>query len=388
MNYKQIVLIFNTPALNTDIQTYSLDELFDLGFKVCVIDASPVLNPLVNQIVTAKRLNDPRFDIYSCKTKKELELLIKDNAKTSCFIPMFIVSYDSKFVYKLFTKYNVFYGRITPARTEICITFQGISYKKTFKNSKLNPKHLYKAFYNRTVGKLIKCKQPNFIVLGGKYRENLVLKNNLCGNNTKVLKLHTWDNERFLRFEPYNNSKPYCVFLDEYFPFHPDNISSGIIPMKEMIEKYVFDMNQVFNHIRKNYHLDVIMAAHPRADYSDKKELYPNMKIEYGKTAQLVKGASLVVANCSNSMFFAVMANIPIIIVNSSAIKDNDDYEEQTLLYFAELTGATLIENANELPLSNTLKIDEQKYNHLKSEYIQRDNENGKPMWQNIMEAL
>lgn len=388
MKFDKIILIYSTPALNTDIQTYSLDELFVMGYKVCVVDASPILNPTADKLVTAKRLNDPRFAIYSCKSKKELKQIIRDNAKTACFIPMFIVNYDSKFVYKLFTKYDVFYGRVTPARTEICISFQGIRYKKTFKNSKLNPLHLYRALYNRTVGKIIKCKKPNFVVLGGKYRENLVLKNNLCGNNTIVLKLHTWDYERFLRFEPYKNPNPYCVFLDEYFPFHPDGISSGILPTNEMIDKYVFDMNQVFNHIRTNYHLDVVMAAHPRADYSDKKELYPNMKIEYGKTAQLVKGASLVVANCSNSMFFAVMADIPIIIVNSSAIKDNDDYEEQSLLYFAELTGATLIENVSELPLNNTLKIDEKKYKYLKTEYIQRDNENGKTMWQNIMEAL
>lgn len=389
MEFHKIILIFNTPALNTDIQTYSLLELIDLGYEVTILDASPFLMPDANRIVTAERLSDQRFESHICKTKRELEEFIKKDASSACFIPMFNSYYDVRFVFKLLTKYKVFYGHVTTARTELETSSFGKKYKKSWKNSRFNPFHLYKALYNRIGRKIFCIKNAKFVVLGGKSNSSQYINATEHDENTKILWLHTWDYERFLTKDTYDNDdKQYCVFLDQYFPFHPDTKTEiGFNFTDEDKKQFVSDMNKVFEHIRNNYNLEIIMAAHPRANYNDKNDLYPNVKIEYGKTAELIKGASLVVANFSNSIMFAVMAHLPVIIVNSSVIK-KCDYIEGVLLGFSNLTGSFEIDDVSELPTECEITINEEKYRFLEENYFTSCENNGKTMWQNIMENI
>lgn len=389
MKFNKIILIFNTPALNTDIQTFSLWKLIDLGYKVTILDASSFLQPDANRIVSAERLADERFESHICNTKKELEEYVKQYAKIACFIPMFYSYYDVRFVFKLFTKYKVFYGHVTTARTELETSALGRKYKKIWKNSLLNPVHLYKGIYNRIGRKIFYLEKAKFVVLGGKANSQQYINATEYDEKTKILRLHTWDYERFLTKEKYDNGgKNYCVFLDQYFPFHPDiKTEIGFNFTDEDKKKYISDMNEVFDHIRNNYNLDIIMAAHPRANYTDKNDLYPNVKIEYGKTAELVKGASLVVSNFSNSIMFAVMAHLPLIIVNSSVIK-KCDYLEVGLLAFANLTGAFVIENVSELPKEKKIKIDEEKYDNLEKEYFKSNLNSNISIWQEIFKSF
>ncbi len=389
MKFNKIILVFNTPALNTDIQTYSLWELFDLGYKVTVLDASPFLMPDANRIVTAERLSDERFESHICNTKKELEGFVKKDATTACFIPMFNSYYDVRFVFKLFTKYKVFYGHVTTARTELELSSFGIKYKKSWKNSRFNPVHIYKALYNRIGRKIFCTEKARFVVLGGKSNSQQYINATDYDKNTKILWLNTWDYERFLTKEKYDNGgKPYCVFLDQYFPFHPDLKSEiGFDFTEEDKQQFISDMNKVFDHIRNSYNLEIIIAAHPRANYNDKKNLYPNVKIEYGKTAELIKGASLAVANFSNSIMFAVMSHIPLIIINSPVIK-KCNYTETVLLEFAKITGAFIAQDYSDLPKSFEIPICKEKYKAIEDNYFKSGENNGKTIWQLIMEAF
>ena len=110
-------------------------------------------------------------------------------------------------------------------------------------------------------------------------------------------------------------------------------------------------------------------------------------RFKYFMTFQLIKGASLVVANFSNSMFFVVMAYLPLILVNSSVIKKVHRLEI-ILQGFAELTGATVVENASELPDRFEIPIQKEKYASLKNNYFKSGEDNGKSMWLNIVESI
>ena len=387
MDYRTIVLIFNTPALETDIATYSLQEILDLGYELIVLDASPILLPVANRMIAAKRIGKEKIHSFICQTYKELENYIKKYADTACFIPMFNCYYDVRKVFSLFTKYNVFYGHVTTARTELELSDIGYT-RPTKKNSRLNPCHVYKALYNR-IGRKVFNKKADFVVLGGRKHSESLINATLHDKDTKILRLHTWDYERFLNTEKYdNNGKPYCVYLDQYLPFHPDLVTElGLNIADGDKQRFVTDMNAVFNRIKTDYNMDVIIAAHPRADYKDKPTLYPNSKIEYGATSQLVKGASLVVANFSNSIMFAVMANIPVILVNSEIIEKND-YLRKMQVGFSDLIGASIIKSAKQLPNNMDFSINKEKYDAVRKMFIQSNDTNGMPMWQIILETI
>ncbi|QTQ11306.1 hypothetical protein HRI96_03300 [Treponema parvum] len=95
----------------------------------------------------------------------------------------------------------------------------------------------------------------------------------------------------------------------------------------------------------------------------------------------------MVVANFSNSMFFAVMAYLPLILVNSSVIKKINRLETG-LLSFAELTGALVVENASELPDKFEIPIHKEKYALLENNYFKSGEDNGKSLWLNIVESI
>ena len=388
MKYRTIVLICNTPALQTDINTYCLNEVLELGCKLIVIDASPILLPEANRIVTAKRLEHDKIETHICYNYKELESYIKEYAKKACFIPLFSCYYDVRKVFSMFSKYDVFYGHITTARTELDSWNVG-TYKKTFKNSCLNPIHLYKALYNRIGRRVFRLKKSNFIILGGSINSEQYIQSVLHNSMTKIIQLHTWDYEIFKFAKKYDNGgRKYCVYLDQYFPFHPDFITEdGVVFSEDDKQKFFDDMNKVFDYIRDTYNYEVIIAAHPRADYENKKDLYPKTKIEYGLTCQLVKGASLVIANSSNSIMFAIMAHLPLLIIHSSVIKKCDSCEK-ALYGFVNLTKATLIKDVSDLPQKNDFFIDEKRYDYIEYNFIKSIPDNEKTMWQNILENL
>ncbi len=388
MKYNKIVLLFDTPALKTAIPTYSLKEILDLGFELIVLDASPVLLPIANKIVTAERLKHEKIKTIICNTYKELESNINIYSKNACFIPMFNCYYGVRKVYYLFSKYDVFYGHITTASTELELGDIG-QIKFNIKDSLLNPYHLWKAFYNRIGRKIIRNKKAAFIVLGGRKNAEQYIKSTLNDKNTKKIWLHTWDYEQFLNSDKYNNNGiAYCVYLDQYFPFHPDIATNiGVEVSESDKKKFVDDMNNVFNFIRKKYNIDIIIAAHPRADYTNKQNLYPNIKIEYGKTAQLVKGAKLVIANFSNSIMFAIMADLPILIVNSDVIQKFDIFEK-TLQGFVNLTGSHIINNTVEEIEEGIFTINTDKYLSIKDNYIISSPVSEKKMWQVILDII
>lgn len=391
MTKKNIFFVFNTPALMVDIKKYCLDELLSLGYNVHIFDASPVLLPLAHQLVTAERLCDERFIYCLCENKNQVEKVIRENFEGSIFIPMFNSYYDVKFIYQLFTKYNIRFGYINNANTELELKDICLRPKVSWKNSKLNPVHMYKAFYNRIFRKMSNYKKAEFIVLGGIENAQMYIKASECNSQTKVVTIHSWDYERFLNSKQYDNDgKPYCVYLDTYLPFHPDLVTETGLDVNETLKSELLqERDKIFEYIENKYGLEIIIAAHPRANYKDKGDIFKGRKIEYGMTAELVKGegAKLVLTDCSNSIFFAVMAKLPVITMNIHSF-DKLSYIQTVTLGFSDLVGSTVIRSPNDLDNINPFKINSDKYERLWVKYIQGGKSNGEPMWSQILEMI
>lgn len=101
----------------------------------------------------------------------------------------------------------------------------------------------------------------------------------------------------------------YAVFLDEYLPYHSDIESIG----KKAINPfdYYASINRFFDLLEKKYGIEIVVAAHPRAQYNTNP--FHDRKIYYLRTHELVRDADFVVAHASASISYAVLNCKPII---------------------------------------------------------------------------
>ena len=130
------------------------------------------------------------------------------------------------------------------------------------------------------------------------------------------------DYEKFLsvdlsqeRLLPYK----YIVFIDQYFPLHPDlQMDEPNIDYNALVAPYFASMNHFFDTIENETGLPVIIAPHPSAHYN--KNPYNGRKMMYYKTAELIKDCEAVCMHGSNALNFVALWNKPLMLINNRAI--------------------------------------------------------------------
>nr|MCR4999326.1 hypothetical protein [Lachnospiraceae bacterium] len=313
---QKLIFLFDVPALKNDVKKFSFDELLGRGLEIAIVDASPVLNPSVDAALTADRFDDERFEHRVIREMPGLESYIREN-REAYFFPMFDHYYETRKVYRLFAKYHIRYGYVNNAMTDLVLKAEVEASEDYSENHTMM--HYVKAFYHR-VGRYMRPFKPaEFIVFGGLAGEDSHFHNGECKEGvTERVYLWTYNYEQFDRTETYDNGgKKYAVFLDQYMPYHPDVVikrGAKIDP-----EAYFAELNQVFDYVGEKYGVEVIIAAHPRADYRQYGDVFHGRQIIYGKTSELIKGCDFIFSNSSGANAYAVIANKPIVLINRGA---------------------------------------------------------------------
>lgn len=307
---KNVVFMFVTPALSGDEKKYNMQKLMDLGYQITIADITPALMPKTEAAVSQDRINLKGIDCHRFKTKREIEAFVKKHCRDSFFFPMFAYYYQVSFIYRLFTKYNIKYGYVglTTDFDEVMRSHKKLKRKLLLK---LKPSYIMGVFYIRFVRKIIKYKAAEFSAFGTKSGERTFGERYMQDAHTKKLYTHTHDYERFMSISPYDNGgRKYCVFIDTYLPFHPDSIVDEGIFIDPKI--YFSELREIFKQVQDKTGFEIIIAAHPRANYRDKPQCYGNYKIEYAKTAELIKSADLVLGQFSTSIGMVAIAKKPL----------------------------------------------------------------------------
>lgn len=168
----------------------------------------------------------------------------------------------------------------------------------------------------------------------------------------------------------------YCVYLDEYLPYHPDfemfNIKT--VDPSNFYEK----LNNYFDLIEKKYNVEILIAAHPKAEKYKKINPFNNRKIFFNRSAQLTKHSEFVIMHCSTSVSFAVLNNKPIISLTSDDLKFVMPNYDGIIKRFSDSLDTCLINidnvknEENFVNDINSVKYDAYKYKYLTS----KDSEN------------
>lgn len=137
------------------------------------------------------------------------------------------------------------------------------------------------------------------------------------------------DYEKFRAKCGIDKMEKHIVFLDEFFPFHPD--------MKYMLgedcsylgKTYQETMTHFFDVLKKKYHLPVVVAAHPKSNYKGSE--FGKVAIIKGKTDELVREAAFVVLHISTSLTYALLNDKPILLITTKEYQKvlmNHEYQK------------------------------------------------------------
>lgn len=176
---------------------------------------------------------------------------------------------------------------------------------------------------------------------------------------------------------------PYAVFLDEDMVYHSDYLHHGLNPVTSE-KNYYTALNRFLYAFENRTGLSVAVAAHPRSRYDLRPNLFAGRVAVLGKTAELVRNASLVFGHTSDSQTFAVLWRKPIVLLTTNDLQKS--FKQPYIDAKSELFDAPLINmdsfDLSNLDLQKLSHVNQQKYEDYKRLYIKKPATPELPVWE------
>ena len=202
--------------------------------------------------------------------------------------------------------------------------------------------------------------------------------------------IHGWCNsgdfENNRRLERMKDEK-YIVFLDQYIPYHNDNILNGY--KRVAPEKYFSSLNRCFDIIEKKYGVPIVIAAHPAATKYKENNPFNGRDLIYNQTSELVKSCEMVLAHFTTALSYVVLNDKNLILLTSDAIKEVRPEIDEFIIRLADLLGIRCVNQ--DYATENDFTIDElniDKYNDYKYRYLTNRHSENYSNFENIIKVI
>ena len=185
--------------------------------------------------------------------------------------------------------------------------------------------------------------------------------NYVSSKSGSVLKINHPDYENYRDAEKRRIlSNRYIVFIDTFFPYHPDFKYLYGKDLGYLSESYFNSLTSFFQHIENKYSLPVVVAAHPKAEYTNE---FGERKIIKNETLNLIRYADIVLIHASNAVSYIVLANKPFAFITNTAYS-SVDFLANRLSKLAELFHAEVenIDKEQDIQLNYLSEQDRETY--------------------------
>jgi len=388
---EKVIILTAYPFNKRDFDRFGIQIMRTRGLEVEIWDITTCIHEKISDKLASE--NPAQFENLRLFTEKrdliEAISCLDKTCVVNCFIEYSIRTF---FIFKAISKYHVHYCVLgmatlpTPKPVHNGILQHVGEILKRIDSMKFV--EIVKHFLNLSLLKyyfLFGISPASLIILGG---EKSVRINSYPVNKATVrLWAHTFDYDIFLKDKDNsdNSAKKYNVFLDEYFPFHPDFLTMGI-GYQLTPEEYYPALGNFLEVLEQKSDTETLIAAHPRSRYEALPDFFSGRPILKGKTSLLVKNANLVIAHMSTSVNFAVLYRKPIIFITSDKIKKMNSGKNIAGLYIqtmAEMFGKepVNVDHLEDFSLVNLTTIDDEAYTKYITDYIKKPGTPEKPIW-------
>jgi len=389
---KKIIFILPYPFKSIGYLPVATGILRNNGFESEIWDISPLLNITYDdQKLNRNEINFDSVKIFNQKRKLIQAILnLDEHCLVNCFIKLCT---DSFFIYRALSKRGIKYcglqmtGLPNPINQEkMSPTSINNFFGRIFS---LNFTDISNHFFNKILFKyyfFFGIKAADIILLGGeKSLENKIYP---IDNNTRLLWAHSFDYDFYIQIKnqiALSDTSP-CVFLDEYLPFHPDLQDIGIgSPVSS--DEYYPKLCKFFDYIEHEFHVRIIIAAHPKSNYEETSDFFQGRTVIKGDTARLVKDSSFVIAHMSTSINFAVLFKKPILFATMDKLQKLKTGKFIPGLYIEKMASELMttpinIDHFHDLNQDKIIHVNNVAYNTYKTNYIKKDGTPELPFWE------
>lgn len=189
-------------------------------------------------------------------------------------------------------------------------------------------------------------------------------------NIKKMIPVNLPNYDDFKEVHSFDLGKPYALFIDVCLPYHPDVVLNGIQTVTP--ERYYRSLNTYFNMIENKYGLPVIVAAHPKSNYSEVNP-YDGRSVIRDRTGELTAGASLVLTHYSTALSYAILSHKQLSFIYTSdmakvfgrtIVKDMYDFADYLN---ASIVNVDMIHSEKDLHIK---PVDKERYDRYKYDFI------------------
>jgi hypothetical protein len=377
----KIVFLVESQFNKRDYDRFGIEVLLNNGFDVYVWDFTPFIRERIYQSV---KISDP------CSYKKLRQFYTFEDAKTSllkldkCAAIICLIGYnfDTLKIYRVLGKTKIKYGTFVSNAIPPPVTQ---NYHMLRKVLRLKVKNILRSSVLRIPFQYLGVCPVNFLLAGGS--ESKHGHSYPTNVETKIVWAHSLDYDIYLEEE----KKSFCfqqgmgVFLDEYFPFHPDNLYRGIAtPITP--EVYYSQLCKFFDLLENDYKVKISIAAHPRSNYEEHPDYYKGRTLIKGQTCHLIRNAEFVIAQSSTAINWAVLFKKPIIFITSNKLRctvEGPYIESIAFLLNKKPINLDLIMNHEEnVDWNHEMMVDHKAYDEYREAYIKTETSPERPYWE------
>lgn len=387
MKFTEVVFFINTPLSQRDYERFGVGILEKAGFKVSFFDFTSFLFPdfSINFKTPGSLLDNRVVEIHS--RDEILDLLA--TKKNTIAINFLEFNPSTAFIFRALKKVGLPYARIYVNAVPNVARAQ--RWKNRFINGQIfDLGFIWSRFRSLMVmwldRKTTLFSSPSFVFRGGR---KAALRAPMPDRKTFITNVHAWDYDLYLKAEKSTREQRcVAVFMDVFFPFHPDYFfnardNPGINP-----RKYYKDLNHLFSLFEKTFNIPVEIALHPRSRYKGNTKLFFGRPLHRGNTIELVASAQVVFGHFSTSVNFPILFNKPLILLTSTDI--NKSWFGPQTKNLANILGKVPVfsDRATVDDLRGEIEVNCPAYKEYINNYIKTPGSPNKPFWEIVAKTL
>lgn len=318
---KYICFIVESPIQSNMKSLCLFDDFLNAGYKLILIDISAVTNRTAFESTKTDLIENDYAEIYRCRSKRELYRLIFNLPKKTIVFTRIQWSPTTYGVYRKLEVKKLVYGYLSLNEMDDSETLRNLKKNGISLANPILLKRIFTGLFIRLPKRLLLKRGASFVITNLESKIDVYYQRYTATVNTKNLLLHSNVFEEGLKNKERERivRDKYCLWLDSYIPYHPDNtkINASVDP-----ESYYKVLRDFFHHIENLYNIKVVVAAHPKADYDKHPDAYKNFQIIKMETCMLCRDAEFVISTASQSIMYAVLYRKAILFVSQDALTE------------------------------------------------------------------
>ena len=201
----------------------------------------------------------------------------------------------------------------------------------------------------------------------------------------KTININSFDYEKSKAENSKIFNNKYCVFFDNYFPFHHDIKFNNIKLLNA--NQYYSSLNTFFLKIEKKFKISVVICSHPTAFNNEKH--FEGRPVYRMKTMELSRHAEFCLTHHSTSMSYAMIFKKPIVFIYNNEMKSlYKNYYMRDLLSLSKYTNMPLINVDSEFIDRNEFIVNDDIYEKYVHDYVASKESQNKDSYQIILNNL